>query len=436
MERKKFCVRTVTRGGLSWPSAYSHSVRRRRGRCLALGIVGAFLTAEIYTAQSLLAQSPGPGDTAGVLSPRLTVRPHAIKIATKTNLSFQLTINPFESIGPPSWFYAPKQCQGTGRCPLIVLSHMPSELYLRVQEFYLLVADKYGMILAQITPEVADSSRLAAFDRGMTELLQPNAVRQIAVDPDKIVIAGCCASATTAEYGTQNPDVFSRVVVFTPRVGDPPVKSPAHANEYYVADGLLENAANFRLVRRLRDHGYTVKHTFQFRDHDWQYEDYDFLGHWLQESWAIPDPGARPAPPVFGDPPQLTVESMTHMTAFWTRFMQEPDSIKTAARRTHVREVAVPVGKERVSIVMVDMPALAAQYPSVAAAFKAAGLTPQQHDGYRAALASARMLVIGDELRALLAVKATSAMAKNVEFLRAHPNELAALEATGMWSTP
>jgi hypothetical protein len=89
--------------------------------------------------------------------------------------------------------------------------------------------------------------------------------------------------------------------------------------------------------------------------------------------------------------PLLTVDVLTKMTAFWARFMQEPDSIRTTARRAYLRDVAVPLGEEQVSAAMVDMAALAAQYPSVAWALQVAGLTAQQHDTYRIALVSARL---------------------------------------------
>jgi hypothetical protein len=173
------------------------------------------------------------------------------------------------------------------------------------------------------------------------------------------------------------------------------------------------------------------------------------MGRWLQERWAIPDPAARPVPYTFGDPPLLTAEIMAQMTTFWTRFMQEPDSIKITARQALVREVLVPVGKERFSTSMVDMPALAAKYPSVAAAFEAAKLTPEQHEAYRAALAgtfaysntggrapSSRPTRADSMMRSLLGVEPTSAVVKNFVFMQAHPDEFLALEKTEMWSTP
>ena len=127
--------------------------------------------------------------------------------------------------------------------------------------------------------------------------------------------------------------------------------------------------------------------------------------------------------------------------------MEEPDSIKTNARRPFVREVLFPVGKERISSLMVDMAAFADKYPSVAAALKEAKLTPQQHDAIRAALASAFIYQYGietgaehqagaDSVRAFLGIDPASALAKNLEFISTHPDELASLEAAEMWQTP
>jgi hypothetical protein len=170
--------------------------------------------------------------------------------------------------------------------------------------------------------------------------------------------------------------------------------------------------------------------------HEFQYEDVDFMGRWLQESWAMPDPARRPAPVNFGASPLLTVHVMQQMTAFWRWFMQQPDSIRTVARRAHEREVALAVGDVQVSTLMTDMSVLAAQFPSVAAEFKAVGLTPRQHDAYRAALAGVHIVGINERPQSLVALPETSAVVRNVVFLHAHPEAYLALAATGMWRTP
>ena len=106
------------------------------------------------------------------------------------------------------------------------------------------------------------------------------------------------------------------------------------------------------------------------------------------------------------------------------------------------------------SLVMADMPALAAQYPSVAADLKAAGLTAQQHDAYRVARASATFIdaarknadngertgyyTVNPAVRKLLdaSLAASQPLRENMEFVRTHPDALGALEATDMWRTP
>ncbi len=164
-------------------------------------------------------------------------------------------------------------------------------------------------------------------------------------------------------------------------------------------------------------------------------------------SRAGPSPSLRldPSPYTFVDPPLLTAEGVARMTTFWIRFMQLPDSIKATARRTLVREVLVPVGKEHISTLMVDMSALAAQFPSVAAVFEAVQLTPQQHDAYRAAALG--VLIYESTLLShpynaeyslgyQLEVNPVSALGRNLGFLNSHRDEFARLEATGMWVTP
>jgi len=119
---------------------------------------------------------------------------------------------------------------------------------------------------------------------------------------------------------------------------------------------------------------------------------------------------------------------------------------------------------------MVDMPALAAKYPPVAIALKAVGLTPEDHDVYRAALAGTfaygtafnqprveelarrgirpgRTRISADSVMAFLGVTPTSPWATNLAFMTAHPDEFTKLEGSGpngefpmgnsgMWDVP
>jgi hypothetical protein len=149
---------------------------------------------------------------------------------------------------------------------------------------YLQIADKYGMITVGLQ-QLLDTSQtaVALLDQRLQQIL-----RSFAIDPDKIAIVGRCGPGPGV-YGPLNPQVFSRVLTAT--IGDLPATAPAPRAEYLFPVGLLEPGVDFWSVQRLRDRGYTVKHSLQFRSHAHTYEGYDFLGHWLQE---IPTPRRGP----------------------------------------------------------------------------------------------------------------------------------------------
>lgn len=319
----------------------------------------------------------------------------------------------------------PPQCVGARRCPLFIFP--PSAYDARqVTDWLRPVAAKYGMIL--LAPSRSSASII---DAALKETLQ-----KFAIDPEKIAIVGRCGSGGT--LGIDNLDVFSRVVSisgidftagigWSSKIGRP---SPDRPTEFLFDAGFLESSDNFKAVRELRESGHAVKQIMGLRGHEHQTEDYDFVGRWLQESWTKP-PAMRTLPSVIADPlPPLTTDVVARMTTFWTSFQKEPDSIRTVARRAHLREVVVPVGKERPSIVMTDMPVLAAQYPSVAAALKAAGLTAQQHDIYRVALISAQ--VTKNVEGAAGVAEKSSVLTKNVAFLEEHPAEFEMLAEAGV----
>lgn len=395
--------------------AYGRLIRRVRGSVLGLGIVSVLLLVGRTVAQ---AQNP---------QYRLTVRPHEMATGTQTERAGKF---PLDSLNQ-GLVYVPQSCVGTRRCPLILFFH-PMGVDL-IMKWMGPVADKYGMIV------LAPSSE-AEFDTTLKDVL-----RKFAIDPNKIAIVGRCSTGMVPiNYGDNNPDVFNRIATFTADVGNPPMKSPNRTTEYFLSDGILDGGHNLLGAQMLRERGYPVKHVSNLRAHTHQEEDYDFLGHWLQESWATPDPSARPAPFSPPEPPVLTTEALTRMIAFWTRFAQEPDSIRTIGRRAYVREVTIYLGNSLnygLSTLMVDMTALAAKYPSVAAALKASGLTAEQHDAYRVALVGARLVQSpGRPFRDFYAKIYTpqgSVHAMNVEFMNAHLDEFQALEALGgMWYTP
>jgi hypothetical protein len=177
----------------------------------------------------------------------------------------------------------------------------------------------------------------------------------------------------------------------------------------------------------------------------------------------IPNSADRLAPVVVTTQlPALTSAVFAHMTDFWTRFLHEPAPISEIARKIYRREVVVPVGEKRVLMTMMDVPALAEKYPSVAAALKAAGVTPQEHEAYRVAIATAlidkQMLETTANLKQLhehpttspnvslieraldaipnFTIDPSSVQGANVTFLDTHPEELGILFRTGMMTTP
>ena len=91
---------------------------------------------------------------------------------------------------------------------------------------------------------------------------------------------------------------------------------------------------------------------------------------------------------------------------------------------------------------------MAAVYPSVAADLKAAGLTAQEEEAYRAAVLRVGLartagiapggdvgaMVLGQSI-AFAPIVPTSVFAKNLEFRQAHDPEFAALSQTRVWMT-
>lgn len=410
-------VRQVRIGPTAIQHVHGRSIRCARSHLLCLGLVSALVAAE-----RAVAQTP-PEDSS--VSSRLTVRPREMATGTRNVPG----LHPLDSLPKGSFVYVPQQCAGTR---LVFLPGFPQE----IRDWLSPVADKYGMIL--LVPAYGPAEWASDTNRTVVDVALKQTLRKFAIEPDKIAIVGRCASGSGADFlGNNNLDVFSRIV-FISGSGLPLPERMDHRNkttEFFVGAGYEESESEFEVVRELRRLGHSVKHVVNLRGHEHQAEDYDFMGRWLIESWATPDPSARSAPAVVADPlPVLTSEAVRQLTTAWTSFMREPDLIRMAGRRAHLREVLVPVGAERPSVWMTDMPALAAAYPSVAAALEQAGLTAQQHDAYRVALISARVAQsVGERAGP---IEGTSTLAKNLAFLKSHSDELVPLDATGMWSTP
>jgi hypothetical protein len=143
----------------------------------------------------------------------------------------------------------------------------------------------------------------------------------------------------------------------------------------------------------------------------------------------------------------LTVDALSRMTAFWAAFVKEPPSVRDIARMQTHKDVllSVDLGGASVSqltVQVVDMIAMAAKYPSVAADFKQAQVTPEQWEQLRLSLFTAT--VTDKILKAVTekekaqgspgSIPAPSPLVgQNIAFLQTHQNELQALKATGMW---
>lgn len=439
---------TAACGAILWPRVSGRSVWR--GRVLCSGLVSAFLAAGRG-----VAQTPSISQSSGVPG-RLTVRPREMAMATQTAQAGRFSL---DSVPRGQWpkylVYVPPQCIGTRRCPLVV----DLGTYLRDEQDT--KADKYGMILLHLPADVlyddnhyfrqlggAWSINFDSTGAGLRQVdsMLQQTLHRFAIDPDKIAVIGKDGTVPAAALvGGKNLDVFSRIVLLSGTFPTEWVDPPNTTTEFLVDYSILEDQG-FETVQALRRAGHRVKQVSGLRAWRGDYrmnESYDFLG-WLHDSWATPNPAARPAPQVVADPlPVLTTEALAKMATFWKSFLRMPDqSIRTTVHRAHLREVAVPLGEEQVSVMMVDMPALAAQYPSVAVALEQVGLTVQQHEAYRVALLSARLLLGwrwesgGGPSRGVLGVQA-----ENLAFVSAHWEEpynggLNDFWVTGLWDTP
>ncbi len=346
-----------------------------------------------------------------------TLRPHEMATATRTERVGEFQLDSF----PDYVGYVPQQCVGERRCPLVVFLPGGGQAASFAIKWQRIMADKHGIIVLVLS--WVPRYQVAKIDAAMKEVL-----RTYAIDPAKIALIGRCAGGPPAvALGGANMDIFSRILPISGPPRTARVQAPNGTTEFFLDAGLWESKGNFRVARELREAGHRVKLIVGLRGHDENIDDYDFVGRWLQMSWAIPDSAVRPAPYVIPGPtPRLTLQMVKQMTTFWTRFMQEPYAIRMKLRRAHQREVVVPVGGERPSVVMMDMAAMASAAPSVAGALTEAGLTAAQHDAYRVAMISAMLTrEVG------VAVEATSVVAQNIEFMQAHPDAFEALSLAG-----
>ena len=410
--------------------------------CLGMSVCSTMLATSVahgqqmdmneWMAQTLKARWPKPG------SERLTVRPRTMATGTHNPTAGTYPLDPsiLASATPPDSSPAvlvtvPPQCVGAHRCPLLV--QLPGGGFdaQLVTDWLKPAAYRYGYLVltsATYTP--------AFIDAALHETL-----RRFAVDPTKIAVLGRCASGWAGlRFGIDNPDVFSLVGAssFDGPLFDG-IDSHNTTTKFVVNDALNEtDDTMFTAIAEVRRAGHPIQLLTSIRTHEMQLEDEDDVGQWLHDNWA--HPGVPSAPRTVPAPqPVLTLHALTQLTTFWTRFFQEPDSIRMTARMAYDRQTVVPLGKTESWTYMVDMPTFAAHMPAVAADLKAAGLTAAQHDAYRLAMLSALIMVHAP--KTLAALDPQSVVAQNVAFLQAYPDEVKALawagiqKQEGMWES-
>lgn len=421
----------------------------------------------------LLASSPPsvprdsllPGGAQMVTRPLLTVHPREMATGTRTRKAGAQLIDSAKQ----TWVYVPRQCVGMRRCPLVVvlggadISAMEMVNFKDSLSYRSYLADRYGMILlapeARAAPGTWDV--IAGAQAGTTEeIMTPlgmrvtrfpetdvrnidaamrRVLRDFAIDPDKIAVEGFSNGGSYALFlGRNNPQVFSRIVAVSPvyptAVSDPPNTHTQIFISGGIGDGAPILRTWLRMTHALRQEGHQVELVPGLRGHRDDPLDKDYEWRCLAQSWHLPtSPDPRPVVPADSDP-VLTNTILAQMTTFWTRFFQEPDSIRTVARLAHEVPWMFTIGEDSVSVVTTSMTALATRYPSVAADLSAAGLTAAQEDRYREAII--RVGLTHMVAAAAGPIAPASVLGQNLAFRQAQSQAFKALVRAGIWYLP
>ena len=318
----------------------------------------------------------------------LTVQPNTLPLATRTERAGEFPLDSLKDF----FVYVPPQCVGTQRCPLVVFLHPGDETSRDVLNYWRPVADAYGQIL--LAPQSSDNWQKddERTDQQQLDAALGQVFTKFTIDLKRVALVGYSASGGgVIALGGDRLDLFSRIILGDTDFSIQNVDPHNTETQFLVVKGSGGYVELNDQVTALRQTGHPTQALIALRTHTPYACDWDVMGHWLQTSWAIPNPAARPKPQVTAKTlPLLTPAIVAKMLTFWHRFLAEPDSIKfAAARLLKLREVVIPVGPDRPTTFMADIPALAAKYPSVAADLQAAGLTAEQHEVYRVALLSA-----------------------------------------------
>jgi predicted esterase len=409
----------------------------------------------LLAASSVLAQQTSTPSHGAI--PRLHVRPHEMATGTRTERAGLTQLPSFAGY----YVYVPEQCVGTKRSPLVVLVHGGGVTGRAIITKLRSLADKYGFIV--FAPNALQPGRwdvvadyyqnaegLAALDSGkrlsfpefpdverIDEALQ-QVLQTYAIDPNRIALTGFSNGGAYSFFlGRANLDIFSRIAALSAIPAIPfDTTGPRNPNtQFLVSGGIGEErpvmiSRTLRIAQTLRQEGHLTNVLLGLRPHVDYVANEDYVWGWIAQSWAHPTEKIQPIPPADSDP-ILTVEALQKMTTFWTHFRQEPDSVLGDGRMAHQERIALLLGQQPVWVVKTDMVALAAQYPSVAADLKAAGLTAQQEEAYRAAII--RVGLTREAGKAAGTITPGSILEKNLAFRESHEAAFAALGKTGMW---
>jgi predicted esterase len=371
------------------------------------------------------------------------------------------------------YVYVPASVVGTKRVPLIMVVHGGGRSADRELPWAQTLADKYGVIVfaptstidgrwdiipwvrrATQTESGLEVPKLTSVDVPKLDSALHYILHNYAIDPKRIALLGFSdGGSSSLLLGRANEDVFSRIAALSALIPFHGRGPNVPETQFCVSGGLTEGMIpqTLKMAQVLRHEGHPVMTVLGLRGHVDHPFDEDFIWQWLLKSWDDPKVTARlnsqTLAPADSDP-VLTVDALQKMTTFWTKFQQEPDSVLGTGRTTHQQQLKLALGGEPVSVITTDMRAMAETYPSVAADLKAAGLTVQQEEAYRAAilrvgLARTGGIAPGGNVDAMVLgqsipfapIAPTSVFGKNLAFRQAHDAEFKALSKTGMWVT-
>ncbi len=433
--------------------------------CLLAACLGGLAAADAFAQQyqpPQLDTSPRPltAEEAATAA-RLSVRPHEMATGAENAKAGLHTIE-----GLPKFLvYVPESCVGTKRVPLVVYSHGGGNDSFSVLKQQQQFADEYGMILLLNNSEipgrldviadiisdrasdgaahVVQSSELGKievrplhnYDVKNIDAAMKHVLANYAIDPDRIAMAGFSDGGSFTYYlGCSNQDIFSRVLPLSGLIPLAATGGPIKPDTRFILCGSTGEQLIPIVLRRsqiLREEGHQVESVLALRPHGVFPANSAYEWSWLADSWGMTPHIPLPKPADPESDTALTGEILDKMTAFWGVFMKQPREIVWSARMSHQKPVAFMLGDMPATVLMMDTPAMAAEYPSVAGALEKAGLTAEEHDAYRAAIVRAHFARLASGV--IGPIDETTVLGKNLAFIQAHPDMFTALRQTGIF---